>query len=650
MPTNPGINSSFEFGFFSPEERHIIRKFSNHFYVTRSVNEIQIGNSRYKGFLIRPAEDLSIILNVEREIAVVLSTYDSFEARSLEAFEKIYRALPDTRIDRTVRFFISKDVRIEDSIQHYLHQNLEHPIIIPIPFSAFFSSGSDDAAISSIRRNYLIRDLFGLQSPLQQEYYYFGRDQIVNSILDMHRIKQNSSLFGLRKSGKTSTIFAIQRRAKSQNIRTLVIDCEDPEIHAKPYDELLFHIINKIREDGNMKPLEFPSGLRADVISNEFKTKLSSALSQIRSNILIIFDEIENISPRTAASEHWRTSPDQLYFWQILRSFFQFHSKYYISFCFVGTNPQLLETPSINDVSNPVYLFAPKNYLPGLDFETTRSMIIRLGYFMGLNFSPEATQKLYQKFGGHPFFTRQVCSSIHKKIPLSRPRTVLDSDVQSATEVAAGSLYMYISEILDKLKAFYPDEFEMLEHLSNRRVDEFNFFAKEAPEYLEHILGYGILRKHEDRYIFAIHEFSEYLREKSKPIFSREEALKEVMVRRDRLEREIRKQLYFYFSPRESDELDEALKQAVSQERYESLQRSPRDLFSEKNSPLYWIEEAKIMRIIKLYGDRTDLVFKSMMIVNDCRYDAHAKGISEEELKSVRVALDDCEDYILSPD
>jgi hypothetical protein len=38
---------------------------------------------------------------------------------------------------------------------------------------------------------------------------------------------------------------------------------------------------------------------------------------------LLIFDEIENISPSSASSDHWRTGNDFVYFWQTLRSVFQ---------------------------------------------------------------------------------------------------------------------------------------------------------------------------------------------------------------------------------------------------------------------------------------------------------------------------------------
>ena len=45
-----------------------------------------------------------------------------------------------------------------------------------------------------------------------------------------------------------------------------------------------------------------------------------------------------------------------------------------------------LELPKINDIANPVYLFAQKQFIPNLTFDETREMVERLGYLMGLEF------------------------------------------------------------------------------------------------------------------------------------------------------------------------------------------------------------------------------------------------------------------------
>jgi hypothetical protein len=236
------------------------------------------------------------------------------------------------------------------------------------------------------RRNYLVRDLFGYQSPLKQEYFFFGRKPIVESVLDLHKSGQNSAFFGLRKSGKTSTIYAIQRRAKSTSVHTVVLDCQDPIIHAKRYNELLAHIVVEIRAALNLKRIQVSLGIKPDEVSKNFQQLVKDALHAATTDVLLIFDEIENISPKTSASPHWRFSEDALLFWQIARSFFQNASKRKLTYCFVGTNPHLFEMTKFGDIDNPAYQFGPKTFIPMLTLRETSEMIKRLGFFMGLDF------------------------------------------------------------------------------------------------------------------------------------------------------------------------------------------------------------------------------------------------------------------------
>ena len=64
MPTYPGMNQSFDIGLFPPDEQRVIRRFARYFYITRAADAIHIGNSKYRALLMRPSEDLAVVLNV----------------------------------------------------------------------------------------------------------------------------------------------------------------------------------------------------------------------------------------------------------------------------------------------------------------------------------------------------------------------------------------------------------------------------------------------------------------------------------------------------------------------------------------------------------------------------------------------------------
>ena len=109
MATRPGFNQNFDMALFTVREQRIIRRLARHFYITRAADITQVGNSNYRSLLMRPAEDVSVVLNVEREVAVLFADYDTFEARTLRAFDLTYDQFDDVRVDRSLRFLISGD-------------------------------------------------------------------------------------------------------------------------------------------------------------------------------------------------------------------------------------------------------------------------------------------------------------------------------------------------------------------------------------------------------------------------------------------------------------------------------------------------------------------------------------------------------------
>ena len=139
MPTRPGTNPNFELAAFTPHERQIIMRLAAHFYVTRAAQSIQVGNSSYRAFLMRPTDEMSAVLNVKRESIVLFANYETFEFRPLLAFDKLGEQFDDIRIDRSLRILISMDNNIEATIRHYLVQDPEYPIVIPYRYSDFRS-------------------------------------------------------------------------------------------------------------------------------------------------------------------------------------------------------------------------------------------------------------------------------------------------------------------------------------------------------------------------------------------------------------------------------------------------------------------------------------------------------------------------------
>lgn len=654
MTTRPGVNPQFEYRHFPYDEREIILRFATYFYVTSAIDPIDVGNSQYRGFLMRPTDDLSILMNVEREILVIFSAYKSFEARSPKAFDIAIEAIDQRRPDPSVRFIISKDAMIESSIRNYLIKDPEYPVLIPLQYDDF-SGPSNSFILAKIRSNHLIRDLFAYQSPLRNEHFYFGRENLTSTVIDLHKSGQQSGVFGLRKSGKTSTIFAIQRKSKSAACRCIVIDCQDTSVHDRSYSELLAYIVSELRKQLGLKQREFSFGTRPSEVSDNFKTAIQQALSEAQSDVLVIFDEIENISPSTGASDHWKSGKDVIPFWQILRSHAQSTAKYHLTFLFVGTNPSLLELSKLNETDNPVYLFAKKIFMPMLSEKDTKKMITRPGYFMGIDFPPEVSSHIHRRFGGHPFFIRQLCSEIHSQIGSTRPVTASFALCDRAEEAAAASMKRYVADILNSLRSFYPDEYSMLEYLANGKVENFKEMASFDPEYTEHLVGYGLITKRGEHFDFTFDAARDALIDNmNKNHSSTDDAARwaEISSRRNALESEIRTVLFHWANRLDAQQWSEACEVCIPKliEKHGAL--TPRQVFSRNDSRLYFIDLLKFVKhgqIAKSPRVEETEVHHSFGIVNKLRIDAHANKIDDIEFKDWQQSIDLLEDIFLPP-
>lgn len=653
MPTNPGYHPDFEIGFYPASLRPAISKIASNFYVTRSFKPIQVGNSEYYGLLIRPTDETSVYINTDREVLVVFSIYDTFQIRTLDAYEEFYDLLESKRIDRSFRFLVSGDERIEAIVKHYLDQHPEYPVVIPITLSNL-TYGLGNPLLAAIQRNYLIRDLFGYQNPLREETFFFGRQNEVNSVLDMAKSGQNSSLFGLRKSGKTSVIFAIQRKARAFSCNVAVIDCQNPTVHARTYESLLGYVLSEVRKTFGQKAAVQKLGDNLPEVSENFFQHMKSSLGTAKSNVLLIFDEIENISPRTAASPHWRDGDDPIYFWQILRSFCQTESKGRVSICIVGTSPHILEAAKINGIDNPIYLFAQKRFIPNLTFDETREMVERLGYFMGLEFSPQVIAGLQKDFGGHPFFTRQVCSKVHQLASPTRPVVVSDQALQRAKTEFYGQLESYLRDIAEQLRNSYPEEFDILRAVIDGDKDELNEYGREAPDLIDHLVGYGLVERVGDDFDIKFDAikvaFRRLLpRDRNSP----SDRWAEISARRNKLETDMRLAMYHWCRTVSPEAWTRILDESLTEKRRVALPSSePSVLFSSKESPLYLSDLFMLLKnpqVLPYLEDRRSLVVKHLDQVNRLRKDAHAIQVDDADLRNVRSAFDYLESEFTPP-
>ncbi|EAV43862.1 hypothetical protein SIAM614_12078 [Stappia aggregata IAM 12614] len=364
----------------------------------------------------------------------------------------------------------------------------------------------------------------------------------------------------------------------------------------------------------------------------------------------VLFDEIERIAPGTASSEHWNNERDFLLFWQSMRAAFQSTSSPLV-YLIVGTNPHCIEAVKLFESDNPLFGNVEKRFIPMFTPEQISEMVGDLGGIMGVEFDLESQIKLFQDFGGHPFLTRYACSFIAKSAknrPVTVDRTLYAIGVNHYTTESDS----YVESVVGLLKEQYPDEHLMLEYIGQGDVNSFNLLAQQDPVLLEHLSGYGVLKKGLEGTYFNIGIVERYFSRKAKPtqLVRAEDRLAEISRRRNSLERSLRSHIKVVFSVQfsKSKRRESLLSKLIERRRGDLSGVDFDDLLAEGASPLYFDElKSIVLGFWKEFENSLDMSKTEfeyhMGVVNRARYDAHAKDVEDHEFDKARVSLSELE-------
>lgn len=647
--TNPGFHKQFVSERFNPEEKIILQLLSKGWYMTNSGQSLRIAQSTYSYFLMKPNPNTSEMFNIEREIVCVFCDYDYFEPRVLDFFDLVYSRLPKMRTETVCAILISRTHDIESKVEHLLKSDPEHQIIIPVSYKEMMDKNSLSILENRFRKHFYTRDLFSFLSPLKKDTYFFGRSSLINEIVNRFQSGEHTSLFGLRKSGKTSIVYAIQRRLEVNGDCFVSLDCESPSIHGLRWNELLERLV-RLYAKAKKSHLKNETAGRYDPKSaaDSFEEDILKIYNSVTpASAIFIFDEIERITPNTGASIHWKEGEDFIYFWQTMRGFYQKHPSV---FCYmlVGTNPSCIEASSLVGHDNPIYASIPSQYVPPFEVEQVGQMVSRLGEYMGLRFDALIAAKLTEDYGGHPFLIRQACSQINKLISTERPILIDKALYNQAKTEFRGNSQEYLEMMIQVLAEWYPDEYEMLSFLAQGDMENFNTFAHDHTSYTRHLIGYGLVQKSASGYSFNLEEVSDLLRKKHKNDrlnLTEDEKVHEVSSRRNQLEKGLRILVRNSLKiSKGANKAKEAVIAAVPEGRRSTLlNQDLSGLLHRDSSPLFFLELINIIKrewetFENVFGlDKSKLAMMLEEINTKGRPDAHAKNIDEDDFQQLRL-------------
>lgn len=474
-----------------PEQLDMLKPFLNGFDVTYGEKK-KLNNTILFAYLLKPEEFIKNGFGIEKEMLLAFSMYEELQARAIQAVNMLFDIFPyRNRIDTLNCFFISKDNKVLEYKGLTAFGEGCSRVIVPLVYADLLNNKNDSWYIrNQLKDNFFDVDLFGYTLPLRDEASFFGRQQIVSRYIDSIRRCENKGVFGVRKTGKTSLLFKIDRIIREQNLGFVFFyDCKSPSYRKFHWNELLGEICDNIAKRLHIR-------IRRDYdernIIKSFRYAMKEA-SIRNKKIVIIFDEIEYISFRSPLDQHWKT--EYVEFWQTMWSVQSLHRN--LVFIISGVNASVTEIDMVNGVQNPLFGIVQSEYLQGLSNEETHFMIRTLGKRMGLKFSYDTIDFIFNQYNGHPMLSRLACSFIGRQFEDQLRPVNISLDVVKKMQADIDiDLAYYFKHIVSEIQQFYPDEYEMFELLASGQTSDFVELST-LSDFVKHLYSYGLVAKND---------------------------------------------------------------------------------------------------------------------------------------------------------
>lgn len=645
-----------------------IMEFSKYGLISFS-RQTQFKSTAYSIHFFKPISKLKQLYNLGDEMLILCckDNFVNFKSRTKDYLDFLLATSSEfkNRLDKLTCFLIDDCDNIAELVKKDRMDNPDARLIVPFSYDELCDGLTDDVLQARLRSFLYERDLFGVASPLQNENMFFGKDRtnVISELYGKYKQGEHGGLFGLRRIGKTSILNLLKQRVEQAGGVVFYFDCT--KYHHLRWNEFLRQIIDDLQEKYAFEPdgddgISLPNGFKIDTDKNDYSGShaalsfekdikhLFNAFSQQR--ILLIFDEVEQISFETSSSEHWKSGNDALYFWQTLRSISQTDRRL-LSFVITGVNPKCIESSKINGNDNPIFNALTPQYITLFDYDDVKTMISDIGGHLGLSFDEEIYGKLVDDYGGHPFLTRQVCSRINSDVLNKnelRPYKVSKFGYDKRADDYRTQMEAVIKQILGVLEDYYPDEYELLKTLALQGSSYFKRSLTYGDSSIAHLLGYCLIKKESDDYYIRIKSIGEYLKNKHRNdavLTEMEQRRERISRRRGELENKLRSIIAYNLKTKYGKKSVEWLCKILSNTATDKTQASKLQKLDLKQamSELYF-SQLKILieddwkKYQEIFEDRVKFG-QFFDIINRYRVDAHAKPISDEDEALLNIAF-----------
>lgn len=452
--------------------------------------ENRVENAIYGIAFGKPTKRLSSLLNVDREILIVFTSFASQQARTVKMISKMLTDYKG-RLESTVSIVIHPDPRGNINLKEWGREN--GVSILPLYYVEDQYPMSPEEFENALCKEIFSLDPFDITGPVSDDNHFYGRRAEALTIARQLQLGQIKATLGIRKIGKTSIINRIIDVINLHyDCYVVMIDCSKDEVWKLSAASMLYSLYRSI---GNQIELnEKYISLIPHIFNDEIGACASFFQSQIATYtkpVIIVFDEIDYITPGSPTGKHW--TEEFNVFWRNFRSIYQesLRMKKPISVFISGVSSKWFRIESINGIENAALSIVPEDYLGPLPHMAAVSMIRSLGRVVGLQFTENTASYISETCCDSPYWIRKACSYIHKKTEINiRPILVEIATVKTLLgEFILSEGAIIAKTALDHLFRVYP---ELKQHCKSSFEDKVSEIPK---NYIYILYRYGILRE-----------------------------------------------------------------------------------------------------------------------------------------------------------
>lgn len=501
----PGLRAAVDLTGFGPAEIVIVNNLATIWFIGEARIH-KAGKVSFPYVFLKPCDGFREKFSLLSDVLCLFHPYASIDARVLEVIEKILERQARQLDQLCIVLVTNADGTLLDRPRD---TDSDPRTVIPFKYRELSGgvAGKERLMVERFEQRLFSKDLFAMSSALKSEQFFFGRTTEIQRLVGHYQTNENSTIFGLRRIGKTSVLWAVVRHVKLMGVAVALIDGNDARYHRATWNKALFRVKEAIFAVNRMKGGHVEAHYTEADATTCFADDLRIVKNKTGKPVLIIFDEIQNLCFDVSTSEAWCSGKESIPFWQAIRSVYQQNQNLF-SFILGGTNAHIIEAPHSADGSdNPLFGYVAPHYLGFFSWQEVKGMLQHIGGYMGMTFDETIFHYLTDDFGGHPFLIRQACSKLWdlQSAP-NVPRRIHTTKAfyQLHKEELFEHTRNYIAMILEVLTERYQREFEMLRVLAAGDQERFRIYAETSSRDVAHLMGYGLIERPADSFTFRI--------------------------------------------------------------------------------------------------------------------------------------------------